>query len=90
MVYECVVEGAVYEGLEGKKERTEDLSKGVRAATVDEGMGFEALGCRELRAFKKRNRKGSRTDYQGCCLEKSWAEKTTERVWASSSVAAKK
>lgn len=35
----------------------------MKAATVGEGMWSEALGFKELRAFKKRNRKGSRTDF---------------------------
>lgn len=47
MVYECVVEGIVYEELEGRKRSTDELSKGVRAGNV-EGIWSEVLRFKEL------------------------------------------
>lgn len=81
MVYECVVEGTVYEELEGRRQSTDDLSNWVKAGSVDQGIWSEALRFKELREFKKRKVKDER---QGCCLEMNRAQKTIERCGHSS------
>lgn len=35
MIYECVVQDIVYEELEGRKQSTDDLSKGGKAGNAD-------------------------------------------------------